>query len=131
MKRFPEPRKWSISEIEADTEIARGLYAQRRPAEGRDAYRTSVAEARTEVQELLRASDDLLDFATVLQTRRSLLDAARYLDAPPISAADLATVAVCWLRKSEASTSTGSTTSRRLRRFSIRSANRCWRSIAV
>jgi hypothetical protein len=92
MKRFPEPQKWTISEIEAETVIARDLYAQRRPAEGRDAYRIAVAEALNEVRELLDASDDLFDFGTVLQARRPLLDAARYLDAPPISAADLATV---------------------------------------
>jgi len=92
MKRFPSPHKSSIAEIEEEAAFARGVYAHRRPAEGRDAYRYAYAEAVAEVTELFDASDDLLAFGSVLQARRSLLDAARYLDAPPISADDLATV---------------------------------------
>ena len=92
MKRFPAPHRSSIAEIEEEAAFARNLYASRRPAEGRDAYRHAYAEAVAEVTELFDASDDLLAFDSVLQARKSLLDAARYLDAPPISADDLATV---------------------------------------
>jgi len=92
MKRFPAPHGSSIAEIEEEAAFARNLYANRRPVEGRDAYRYAYAEAVAEVTELLDASDDLLTFSTVLQARKSLLDAARYLDAPPISADDHATV---------------------------------------
>ncbi len=92
MKRFPAPRKSSIAEIEEEAAFARDLYANRRPQEGRDAYRHAYADAVANVTELFDASDDLLSFSTVLRTRTSLLDAARYLDAPPISADDLETV---------------------------------------
>jgi len=33
MKRFPHPRRWSISEIEEEAAFARDRYASRRPAE--------------------------------------------------------------------------------------------------
>lgn len=93
MKRFPEPRKWTIGEIEAETQTARELYAARRPVEGRAAYRAAYNEAVTAVTDLLDASDDLAGFATALAKRRSLVDTARYITAPPISADDLETVA--------------------------------------
>lgn len=92
MKRFPAPHTSSIAEIEEEAAFARGVYADRRPAEGRDAYRYAYAEALADVTELFDASDGLLSLSTILQTRTSLLDAARYLDAPPISADDLETV---------------------------------------
>jgi Holliday junction resolvase len=92
VKRFPEPRKWTIGEIETEAAFARDLYARRRPEEGRAAYTIAHAQALGEVDELLRSSDDLLAFDNVLQARKGLLDAARYLDAPPLSADDLETV---------------------------------------
>lgn len=93
VKRFPEPRKWSIGEIEAEAEYARGQYAARRPLEGRDAYRVAYAEAVKDITDLLGASGDLATLGATLATRQSLLDVARYVTAPPISADDLATVA--------------------------------------
>jgi hypothetical protein len=93
MKRFPEPRRWSISEIEAEATFAREQYAARRPSEGRNAYRVAYADAVEDVTELLDASNDLAAFGVALATRRSFLDVARYITAPPISADDLATVA--------------------------------------
>lgn len=92
MKRFPEPPKWSIGEIEIESKAAEERYARLRPSEGRDAYRIAYAEAMAEVARLLAATDDLLALGDVLRTEPSLLDAARYVDAPPISADDLATV---------------------------------------
>lgn len=92
MRRFPAPRRWTISEIEEEAAFARRLYADRRPREGRDAYQIAYIEAVKQVTDLLDASDDLLSFGTVLMSRPSLLDVARYLDAPPISADDLETV---------------------------------------
>ncbi len=82
----------TITEIEAEAEIARALYAQRRPAEGREAYRIAHAAAVAQVRELIAASDDLRSFGPALAARPNLLDIARYLDAPPISADDLETV---------------------------------------
>ena len=93
MKRFPEPRRWAIGEIEAEANTAREIYAARRPSEGRDAYRVAYAQAVTSVTDLLDSSDDLAAIATTLTNRRSLLDVARYITAPPISADDLDTVA--------------------------------------
>lgn len=92
MKRFPHPRRWSISEIEEEEAFARDRYASRRPAEGREAYRLAYAAAVGEVTELLDSSDELLTLETALMARKSLVDVARYLDAPPISADDLETV---------------------------------------
>jgi len=39
MKRFPAPHGSSMAEIEEEAAFARNLYANRRPVEGRDAYR--------------------------------------------------------------------------------------------
>lgn len=91
--RFPEPRTWTIGEIEAEARIARDIYAARRPLEGREAYKVAHADAVDAVTELLDASDDLADLASTLADRRPLLDVARYITAPPISADDLDTVA--------------------------------------
>lgn len=93
MRRFPEPRRWTISEIEAEAKIAREQYAARRPAEGRDAYKVAYGQAVTSVTDLLNFSDDLAKLSTILATRQTLLDTARYVTAPPISADDLDTVA--------------------------------------
>ncbi|HSV92403.1 MAG TPA: XamI family restriction endonuclease, partial [Desulfobacterales bacterium] len=92
MKRFPAPRKSSIAEIEEEATFARSLYANQRPQEGRDAYRYAHAEALADVAELFDVSEDLLSLRAVLPMRPALLDVARYLDAPPISADDLETV---------------------------------------
>ncbi len=92
MKRFPEPRKWSIEEIKTAASVARDIYASRRPGEGRDAYRAAFIDAVAEVERLLDESADLISLRETLRRDKSLLDAARYLDAPPISADDLETV---------------------------------------
>jgi Holliday junction resolvase len=92
VKRFPEPRKWSIDEIKTAASIARDIYASRRPGEGREAYRAAFVDAVAEVKRLLDESADLISLRETLRRDKSLLDAARYLDAPPISADDLETV---------------------------------------
>jgi hypothetical protein len=92
MRRFPEPRRWTLPELQAQVAIARRLYAGRRPTEGRDAYRIAFADAVAEVTDLLDSSDDLHFLDALLLSRPSLIGAARYLDAPPISEDDLATV---------------------------------------
>lgn len=92
MRRFPDPRRWTLAEIRDQAAIARGIYANRRPGEGRDAYRSAYASAVIKVRDLLEASRDLTDLNAALSARQALLDSARYVDAPPISADDLATI---------------------------------------
>lgn len=92
MRRFPEPRKWTLEEIKAEAEIARAIYAERRPPEGREAFRVAHAEALEEVRRLLDVSDQLRTFSGLLVEHPGLLDASRFLAAPFFSQDDLATV---------------------------------------
>lgn len=92
MQRFPEPRKWTISEIEHDAEIAREIYAERRPAEGREAYHTAYWDLAQEVLSVFAESNNLHSLPTMLEEYPGTMNIARYLCAPPISEDDLATV---------------------------------------
>jgi hypothetical protein len=92
MHGFPEPRRWTLDEIKAEAEISKQIYAERRPGEGREAYRVAYRDANDEVTRLFAVSDDLQALGGVLADHPELLWAARYLDAPFISDDDLETV---------------------------------------
>lgn len=92
MQRYPDPRKWTISEIEHDAKIAREVYAERRPSEGRDAYFAAYWDTAQEVLSVFDESNNLHLLPTTLDQYPGMMNLARYLCAPPISEDDLATV---------------------------------------
>lgn len=92
MRRFPEPRKWTLDEIRAEVTIARAIYAERRPPEGREAFRIAHASSLEEVRRLFDVSDQLRTFSGLLIAHPDLLDVSRFLAAPFFSQDDLATV---------------------------------------
>ena len=92
MRVFPEPPRWTIGEIEEEAATSKQLYAERRPGEGREAYRVAYQRSVEEVRRLFEVSGDLRALDGILATHPDLLWAARYLDAPAISDDDLETV---------------------------------------
>lgn len=93
--RFPEPRRWSELELEVARIDAISDFVRRRAAEGSTAYRSAFSKAKAEVERLMHATSNLtsLDSGAAFLADPTLINVARYLDGPPVSADDLAVVA--------------------------------------
>lgn len=90
-----QPPTWTVEELEEQRQASIADFIAERTAEGGEAYRRAFAQAHSVVKHLFAATDNLLTLATgrVLVAEASLVDAARYLAGPPISADDLRTLA--------------------------------------
>jgi hypothetical protein len=94
-----EPPVWTEQQLERDRQRSiQAFIAGRTAAAGalaRETYRTVLAVSIDQVRALLAATDDLLTFASgdLLVRQPGWLELARYLAGPPISAADLNTLA--------------------------------------
>lgn len=90
----PTPRIWTAGELENAALAATTDFVTERQAEGGEAYRALFAEARTIVEQLFDATNDLSSMATggAFVRNPAFIDAGRYLDGPPISADDLKTI---------------------------------------
>jgi hypothetical protein len=92
----PTPRKWTDAELEQARLAAIADFIAERAAEGSSTYERHLSTATAAVERLLDSTSDLRDLrhgGSSLLGHPDLLDAARYLDGPPISGDDLATVA--------------------------------------
>jgi len=79
--------------LESARTHAIGLFVEERQREGPRQYERVFEELEPIVRELFRATGDLTRFAgRVFEDDRSLVNAARYLGGPPISADDLRTL---------------------------------------
>lgn len=76
-----------------DQELAVDRFVSRRGSEGTKQYEETFKSAEPMVRRLFTASRDLREFSgTVLAASPELVDAARYLGGPPVSADDLRTL---------------------------------------
>ena len=93
-----DPPHWTAEQLEANREKARAAFTQERLEEPLEDYLEAFDEYQGHVEELLEATVDLSDLDTpaldVLGDPK-LLEAFRYLAAPPISALPPATAALC------------------------------------
>lgn len=94
-RRFASPGVWSDRQLDADRLIAIQRFVQLRQAEGGAVYRVRYIENIALLSELFERTDDLRALAegAGLAENAALLDVARYLSGPPISADDLNTIA--------------------------------------
>lgn len=88
------PQTWTPQELEEAARKSLLVFVEERLQEGSAPYREVFPEARRQVEALFKATDNLrhLD-PQVLQEHPELVEAARYLGAPPLSQDDLNTLA--------------------------------------
>ncbi len=87
---------WTPERLEKDRQTAIGLFRAERLDEPLTAYLEAFDRYRSHVEELLEATSDLAeleDHALAVLTRADLLEAFRYLAAPPVSGDDLQVLA--------------------------------------
>jgi len=91
---YPSPRRWSDEELETAAVAATTDFVTERQAQGSAVYREVFDDAMTVVRRLFAVTDDLraLVNGDPLPDGRTFLDAARYLDGPPVSESDLRTI---------------------------------------
>jgi hypothetical protein len=91
-----DPLRWTDEQLEADRETAIEAFRAERLQEPVEGYLDAFDETRGAVEDLLEATVDLTqlsDAALQVLTDPALLEAVRYLAAPPISEDDLKTLA--------------------------------------
>lgn len=91
-----DPPHWTAEQLEADREKARAAFTQERLEEPLEDYLEAFDEYQGHVEELLETTVDLSDLDTPaldVLGDPNLLEAFRYLAAPPISADDYKTLA--------------------------------------
>jgi hypothetical protein len=93
--RFATPHRWTDAELDAARLAAIANFIAARMAEGTAAYQAAFAAASVSVARLFAATADLTTFGSgaALAADPALVDAARYVAGPPISADDLAVIA--------------------------------------
>jgi hypothetical protein len=103
---YPSPRRWTDDELEAAAVAATTDFVAERQAQGGAAYRAAYEEAIDVVRELFAASDDLRSLADggALADNSAFVNAARYLDGPPVSQDDLETIVAVSAAADEAET---------------------------
>lgn len=91
---YPSPRRWTDDELEAAALAAITDFVTERQAQGGAVYREVFEDAERIVRELFSATDDLrtLIEGQPLPNPAAFVNAARYLDGPPVSESDLATI---------------------------------------
>lgn len=91
---YPSPRRWTDEELQAAALAAITDFVAERQAQGGAAYREVFEDAERIVGDLFVATDDLrtLVEGEPLPNRAAFVNAARYLDGPPVSESDLATI---------------------------------------
>jgi hypothetical protein len=88
------PQAWTPQELEEAAATSLAHFVQERLQEGSAPYREVFPEARRQVEALFKATRDLQYLEPhVLQNNPELVEAARYLGAPPLSQDDLNTLA--------------------------------------
>ncbi|MCL4465357.1 MAG: XamI family restriction endonuclease [Chloroflexi bacterium] len=89
------PPQWDRQSLERSRTEAIEVFIEERAAEGGERYRTVLAERIEVVTRLFAATDDLRDLGSgnALSDQAGLIEAARYLGGPPVSADDLDTLA--------------------------------------
>jgi hypothetical protein len=94
------PRTWTGEELHLAARTALARFVAKRLAEGSTPYQESFREAKSRVQALFRATDNLRELdGAVLMKAPELLEAARFLGGPPLSQDDLDTL--CGTRVSD------------------------------
>lgn len=93
--RFNPPPLWDDAELEARRREAIADFITERSEEGSARYREIFARNLELVETLFDQTNDLREFSlgTALATNPGLVEAARYLGGPPVSADDLNTLA--------------------------------------
>lgn len=87
------PPTWSEDRLEKDREKALAAFIKERGEEGTQVYLATFAETETVVRRLFDVTSDLQEFTgKVFQENADLVESARYLAGPPVSADDLATL---------------------------------------
>lgn len=94
-RNYSPPPTWDNATLERLRREAVERFIAQRAAEGGQRYRDRLSENIASVERLFIATNDLLDFTdgSALATNPSLIEVARYLGGPPISADDLDTLA--------------------------------------
>lgn len=91
-----QPPRWTRDQLEADRQVAIGLFREQRFGEPVERYREFFRSSRVAMENLLELTDDLRivrQRATEVMGDPDLAEAARYLASPPISRDDLETIA--------------------------------------
>ncbi len=88
-----EPPRWTVDELDAGRQQALSVFIASWGTQGTQRYRTRVAEYSERIAELFDATENLttLSGATFTADAR-LVEPARFLTAPPVSADDLKTL---------------------------------------
>jgi hypothetical protein len=94
-QRFANPPVWDTASLEQSRQQATAAFIRERAAVGGKRYRTALLANIARVGALFSSTDNLRTLVTgaALAENPSLIDAARYLGGPPISADDLNTLA--------------------------------------
>lgn len=88
-----DPPHWSPDQFDVDRTKSLDAFVASWGAEGTDRYQRIVAEYASQLDRLFIASNDLVELSGATFTGdASLVQAARFLTAPPVSADDLATL---------------------------------------
>lgn len=90
LQRLPSPPNWSAEQLEEARKVAIARFVQQRLDESVDEYRGRFEQCAAIVRQLFARTDDLQRFAAAdLVAAPHLMEAARFLCAPPVSADDL------------------------------------------
>jgi len=90
---FRAPQVWTAEELEEASAAALELFIRERIEEGTEAYEALFNELEPRVGELFDVTADLGDInGPVFEANRGLLEVARYIGGPPVSADDLRTL---------------------------------------
>lgn len=87
-------RRWADGELEADRQKAIDIFIEKRLGEETKDYVEKFYQSKDLVEQLFRATNNLLDFrGEVFEEEPKLVEPARYLGGPPISQDDIDTLA--------------------------------------
>jgi hypothetical protein len=86
------PPRWTPDELESDRQLALADFIASWGTRGTARYVDAVADLSTHLQRLFASSNDLMDLSGATFTDASLVSAARFVVAPPVSADDLKTL---------------------------------------
>lgn len=94
-RKYAQPPRWTDEQLELRRREAIADFIASRSAEGSARYRAAFASQLANAEALFAATHELLDFGSgaALANAPGLIEIARYLGAPPISGADLNTLA--------------------------------------